>query len=80
MAYGTDHAKFHEHKEIIANTDGLYWIGAGDYKDNYKPTMPFGNNEQLASPSMQDLMVHREYEGVRHNCIALVRASKLMVE
>lgn len=70
---GTDYNKFEEHRDIIANTDGLYWIGMGDYKDNYLPKMPFGNAEQIIPSGTQDLYVLTEMQKVGHNCLALVR-------
>lgn len=70
---GVDYDKFEEHRDIIANTDGLYWIGGGDYKDAYSPKMPFGQNEQLVPVGTQDLWVSQEMGKVGSNCIALVR-------
>jgi hypothetical protein len=70
---GVDYDKFHEHQQIIEDTEGLHWIGAGDYRDNYLPRMPFGNNEQTIPAGTQDLMVKHELKKVAHNCIGLVR-------
>ena len=71
---GTDYEQLDKDTEIIANTDGLYWIGGGDYKDNYLTHGHAGAQyEQIIQPGMQDLAVKHRMRKVAHNCIALVR-------
>ncbi len=72
-AAGCDYNKFEEHRDLIANTDGLYWIGMGDYRDNYLQRMPFGTDEQTVNAEVQDFMVMKYLEDVQHNNIALIR-------
>lgn len=73
-AVGTDYEQFEKDLEAIISTDGLYWIGAGDYKDNYiTGTHPGGSFEQIIRPGMQDLVVQRYMERASDKCIALVR-------
>lgn len=73
-AAGTDYALLESDSQLISNTDGLYWIGAGDYKDNYiSGTHVGGNFEQIIQPGMQDLAVKRRIRKAGGNCLALVR-------
>jgi hypothetical protein len=73
-AIGTDYDMLNKHTELIANTDGLYWIGMGDYKDNYQSHGHVGSQyEQIIQPGMQDLAVQHRIKKVAHNNIALVR-------
>lgn len=71
---GTDYDGLDEDTEIIANTDGLYWGGMGDYKDNYiTGTHPGGNFEQIVQPGMQDKMVERRMQKAAYNNLWLIR-------
>lgn len=71
---GVDYDRLEEDTETIINTDGLYWIGMGDYKDNYQANIhPGAQYEQIIQPGMQDLLVKRRMERTADNCIALVR-------
>jgi hypothetical protein len=73
-AKGTDYRQFEEDREKIINTDGLYFIGGGDYKDNYiSGTHTGGNFEQIVRPGLQDIFVKRQMELVADKCLALVR-------
>lgn len=73
-ALGVNYDRLEADTEIIANTDGLYWIGMGDYKDNYLTGgHPGAQYEQIIQPGMQDLLVKRRMERTVDNCIALVR-------
>jgi hypothetical protein len=73
-ASGTDYKRFNEDKEKIINTDGLYWVGMGDYKDNYQS---FGHKgaqyEQIIQPGMQDKLVKKVIKETAENNIALIR-------
>ncbi len=71
---GTDYDSIEDYADKINNTDGLYWIGAGDYKDNYISDAPKGGNfEALIPPGMQDLFVMRYMDKCGEKNIALVR-------
>ena len=71
---GTDYDKLDEDTEKIKSTDGLYFIGAGDYKDNYISDAPKGGQfEQIIQPGMQDLSVERRMEAVAEKALALIR-------
>jgi hypothetical protein len=71
---GTDYKAFQQDLELIRDTEGLYFIGGGDYKDNYiSGTHVGGNFEQIIQPGMQDIVVMRQMEKVANKCLALVR-------
>jgi hypothetical protein len=73
-AIGIDYARFDEDEKTIHDTDGLYWAGMGDYKDNYISHTHVGAQfEQIMQPGMQDLAVKRIMQREADNCIALVR-------
>lgn len=60
--------------DLIANTDGLYCIGMGDYKDNQNPRIhPSGVSEETTSSSCQDLLVKHLMMKAKGKWIALVR-------
>jgi hypothetical protein len=69
---GVDYLTFQEHHSKIVNTEGLYWIGLGDYKDNYiSGTHVGGNFEQIIQPGMQDKMVIHYVRKAGEKCLAL---------
>lgn len=71
---GGDFSRFDEDKKTIIETDGLYYIGMGDYKENQLPTVhASGTFEQLATPGVQDLIVKNIIQDTAEKCIALVR-------
>lgn len=73
-ATGVDYRLFESDLQKIKNTDGLYFIGAGDYKDNYITcTHPGAQFEQIIQPGMQDIAVKHYIEQVAEKCLALVR-------
>lgn len=73
-ALGVNYDKLEDDTNTIINTDGLYWLGMGDYKDNYLTGgHPGAQYEQIIQPGMQDLLVKRRMELAADNCIALVR-------
>lgn len=73
-AVGTDYNLLEHDTQLIRSTEGLYWIGGGDYKDNYITGTHAGANfEQIIQPGMQDLAVKRRMRMVADNCLALVR-------
>jgi len=71
---GVDYDRLDADTEKIINTDGMYWIGLGDYKDNFiTGTHPGAQFEQIIQPGMQDLLVKRRMERCAEGCLALVR-------
>jgi transposase-like protein len=73
-AVGTDYDLLEHDSQLIRSTDGLYWIGGGDYKDNYISGTHVGANfEQIIQPGMQDIAVKRRMRMMADNCLALVR-------
>lgn len=73
-AVGIDYDGLDEDTEIIANTDGLYWGGMGDYKDNYTTYTHAGAQyEQIVQPGIQDKIVERRMQKVAHNNLWLIR-------
>ena len=73
-ASGVDYKLFEEDIRKIRDTEGLYFIGAGDYKDNYVTGIhPGAQFEQMIQPGMQDLAVKHYMDQVADKCIALVK-------
>ena len=73
-AIGADLSKLEKHLRMVRDTEGCYFIGGGDYKDNYiSGTHTGGNFEQIIQPGMQDIVVKHYMEQVGDKCIALVR-------
>jgi hypothetical protein len=74
-AVGTDYDNLDRETELLANADGVYVIGMGDYKDNFTPAGPHptGMTEQIAQPGIQDLMVIRRVRRLMGKWLALIR-------
>ena len=73
-AAGVNYQAFDEDARKIRDTEGLYFIGAGDYKDNYiTGTHPGAQFEQIIQPGMQDLTVKHYMAQVAEKCLALIR-------
>lgn len=72
-AIGIDYDQFDADKEIIRDTDGLYFGGGGDYKDNYHAIKMSSTSDQIAPPGMQDLLVKHDFEDVGHKCLWITR-------
>lgn len=73
-AGGVNYRAFEEDLRKIRDTEGLYFIGAGDYKDNYiDGAPPGGQYEQIIQPGMQDKAVQYYLEQVGEKCLALIR-------
>ncbi len=73
-ALGIDYDALDEDTALIANADGIYWGGTGDYKDNYLTGgHPGAQYEQIIQPGMQDKAVERRIQKVAHNNLFLVR-------
>lgn len=71
---GIDYEALDEDTALITSTDGLYWGGTGDYKDNYLTGGHAGAQyEQIIQPGMQDKAVERRMQIASHNNLWLVR-------
>lgn len=69
---GVDVNRLEEHLNIIAETDGMYFIGAGDYIDN--AILHKGSDyESIIRPGMQMKVAARIMERIADKVIALVR-------
>jgi len=56
-AKGIDYDSFEQDIELIENTEGLYSVGLGDYKDNQMPTVhPSGVFDEACSTELQDML------------------------
>lgn len=72
--FGTDYKQLDQDVNKIRDTDGLYSVGTGDYKDNYVlGSPPGGKFEQIMQPGMQDIAVGRHMEQVAGKMLALIR-------
>lgn len=73
---GVDYQRFEEDFRKIRDTEGIYLIGKGDYKDNYKPGTPLaGMFDQLVQPGNQDLLVFHYIKQLRGKIICLVKGN-----
>ncbi len=73
-ARGVAYDQFDKDKELILDTDGLYCIGTGDYKDNQNALVhASGVTEQTATPGMQDLLVSEFFKELSGKMLAAVR-------
>ncbi len=72
-ALGLDYEQFDADKAIIEDVDGLYYGGAGDYKDNYHAIKFGSTSDQVAPPGMQDLLVKQVIDDTAHKCLWLTR-------
>lgn len=65
-ALGIDYEQLDADKKIISETDGLYFAGAGDYKDNYHAIKMADTSDQIAPPGYQDMIVLELFKEVGH--------------
>jgi hypothetical protein len=73
-AKGADIRRLNDDVDTIADTDGLYCIGMGDYKDNASALVHAGaTQESVSTTDMQSLVVQRLFERVGKKAIAIVR-------
>ncbi len=71
---GTDYRLFQRDLKLIRETDGLYAIGQGDYKDNYIEGSPKGGQaDQIVQPGSQDHIVLHYMRQARDKLFALIR-------
>lgn len=71
---GTDYQKLEEDLELIRDTEGLYVVGLGDYKDNYiRNAPPGGQYQQIIQPGTQDQVVFYYMSIIAEKIIALIR-------
>jgi hypothetical protein len=70
-AKGVDYDQHDKDTEIIATTDGLYWIGQGDYKDNASALVHPGSTQETIAPTdMQDKIIEYKFRQVDKNNLA----------
>ena len=70
-AKGIDYEQHDKDTELIASTEGLYWIGQGDYKDNGSALVhPSSTMENIATTDMQDKVVEMKFRQVAENNLA----------
>lgn len=73
-AKGVDCRRLDEDAETIADTEGLYIVGMGDYKDNASALVhPTATQESVATTDMQDLVVQHIWHKETGKVIAIVR-------
>lgn len=73
-AKGIDYEQFDKDVELIKNTDGLYVIGMGDYKDNGSALVhPSSTQETIAQTDLQDKIVQRIFERTAERHIVTIR-------
>lgn len=71
---GTDYGLFEQDLRKIRDTEGLYFIGSGDYKDNYITHVhPGSQYEQIIQPGMQDMAVKHYMKQLREKALTLIR-------
>lgn len=72
-ARGVNYRQFDIDRELINQTDGLYCIGLGDYKENQNALVhASGVNEQFATPGLQDILVRNFFYEVKDKMLAAV--------
>lgn len=73
---GVDHRRFLEDRQLIRDTEGLYVVGMGDYKDNNLQTGHKGAvYEQVVPPGTQDILVLETAEYVKDKALAWVKGN-----
>lgn len=73
-AKGIDYKQLDKDADTIAQTDGLYVIGMGDYKDNASALVhQSSTQESIATTDMQDRMVIRLFERTKDKHIVTIR-------
>lgn len=72
-ARGIDYEQFDSDRETIKTTDGLYFIGMGDYKDNQSSFVHKATNESVISQGVQDVLVQNFFKEVSDKSIAIIR-------
>lgn len=71
---GMDIAAFKRDVQTICDTDGLYYVGLGDYKNNVIEGRPKGSQfEEIVRPGLQDMLALHIAEQTKDKAIALVR-------
>lgn len=72
-AKGLNYKQFDIDRKLIAQTEGLYVIGMGDYKDNASAFIHKNNNDSVAPQHLQDILVKTMWEEVGSHTLALIR-------
>ena len=73
-AKGVDYEQFDKDLKLIKETDGLYSIGMGDYKDNANSLIhATSTQENIATADLQDEIVLMKMEEVKDRQLAVIR-------
>lgn len=73
-AKGVDYKQHDEDEELINETEGSYFIGMGDYKDNGNGfVIPQSPQENTISTDMQDKIVERKFQRTADKWLAVIR-------
>lgn len=72
-ARGIDYEQFDIDRKLINETEGLYFIGMGDYKDNQSALVHKATNESVISQGIQDVLVQNFFKEVGSKSIAIIR-------
>lgn len=70
---GVEYELLDRDRKLLRETEGLYVIGTGDYKENQSPYVHAdGVNEQIVAPGMQDYLVINHVSELRNKWLAMV--------
>jgi hypothetical protein len=69
---GTNYRALRRDMETLQNTDGVYIIGMGDYKDNANAFIHQNEKESIVRPSLQDKFVIDVFAGLIGKWLAIV--------
>lgn len=73
-ARGLDYDQFDADAELIADTEGLYWVGMGDYKDNASALVHAASTQESIAPTdLQDKIVEYKFRQTASNNLANCR-------
>ncbi|MDD3212160.1 MAG: hypothetical protein PHY64_00690 [Eubacteriales bacterium] len=71
---GVDHRRLDNDADTISDTDGLYVIGMGDYKDNASALVhPQSTQESIATTDMQSLIAQHVWAKEADKTVAIIR-------
>jgi hypothetical protein len=71
---GADHRQLDEDADTIADTDGLYAFGMGDYKDNASALVhPQSTHDSIATTDLQDEVVLHVWRKVKGKTPVIIR-------
>jgi predicted phosphodiesterase len=72
-SHGIDYEQFDKDRKLIKETNGLYFIGMGDYKDNNSAYVHKSTNENSIPQGVQDKLVLNFMEEVGSKNIVTIR-------